>query len=150
MTKPSRRAFMRGMATAVPAAAALSGFNATAAPMRKKVKITDVKMMLAKTTVNPTNLIKIETDSGLTGIGEAYWGRGVKDVVLGYFREMLIGEDPLDVDRHYHTMLRRWAGAGGIGGVTVTAASGVEIALWDLAGKILDVPVVKLLGGQYR
>jgi L-alanine-DL-glutamate epimerase-like enolase superfamily enzyme len=138
------------MTAAVPAAATLSAFSAQAAPMRKKVKITDVKMMLAKTNVNPTNWIKIETDAGLYGIGEAYWGRGVKDIVLGYFREMLIGEDPLDVDRHYHTMLRHWAGAGGIAGVTVTAASGVEIALWDLAGKILGVPVVKLLGGQFR
>ena len=110
MAKFNRRKFLRGMSAAVPAAAVLPGFQALASPLRKKVKITDVKMMLAKTTVNPTNLIKIETDSGLSGIGEAYWGRGVKDVVLGYFRELLIGEDPLDVDRHFHTMLRRWAG----------------------------------------
>jgi L-alanine-DL-glutamate epimerase-like enolase superfamily enzyme len=150
MSRSNRRSFLKGVAAAVPAAATLSGYHALAASERKKVKITDVKMMLAKTNVNPTNWIKIETDSGLYGIGEAYWGRGVKDVVLGYFRELLIGEDPLDVDRHYHTMLRRWAGAGAIAGVTVTAASGVEIALWDLAGKILGVPVVKLLGGQFR
>ena len=150
MTQHNRRNFLKGVAAAVPAAATLSAFEAKAAPLRKKVKITDVKMMLGKTNVNPANWIKIETDAGLYGIGEAYWGRGVKDVVLGYFRELLIGDDPLDVDRHYHTMLRRWAGAGAIGGVTVTAASGVEIALWDLAGKILGVPVVKLLGGQFR
>ncbi len=150
MAFSNRRNFLRGLAAAASGAATLSSFQAQAAPLRKKVKITDVKMMLARTVANPTNLIKIETDAGISGIGEAYWGRGVKDVVLGYFREMLIGEDPLDVDRHYHTMLRRYAGAGGIAGVTVTAASGVESALWDLAGKILVVPVVKLLGGQYR
>ncbi len=150
MAQTNRRNFLRGVAAAVPAAATLSNFHAQAAPMRKKVKITDVKMMLGKTNANPTNWIKIESDAGLYGIGEAYWGRGVKDVVLGYFREAMIGEDPLDVDRLYNTMLRRWAGAGAIAGVTVTAASGIEIALWDLAGKILEVPVVKILGGQYR
>lgn len=150
MSNNNRRSFLKGVAAAVPVATALSSFEAMAAPERKKVKITDIKMMLGKTNVNPTNWIKIETDSGLYGTGEAYWGRGVKDLVLGYFRELLIGEDPLDVDRHYHTMLRKWAGAGGIGGATVTAASGVEIALWDLAGKILGAPVVKLLGGQFR
>ena len=47
-------------------------------------------------------------------------------------------------------MLRSTGGAGSQAGVTVTAISGVEIALWDLAGKILGVPVCKLLGGQYR
>ena len=150
MAEANRRKFLRGVAATVPVAAALSNFRAQAVPLRKKVKITDVKMMLGKTTANPTNWIKIESDAGLSGIGEAYWGRGVKDVVLGYFREMLIGEDPLDVDRHFHTMLRRLGGAGAIAGVTVTAASGVEIALWDLAGKILGVPAVKLLGGKFR
>ena len=149
MSRASRRGFLKSLLPGVPAAATLSNYPAWATPMRKKVKITDVKVMFARTNVD-SNFVKIETDSGLAGIGEAYWGRGVKDIILGYFRELMIGEDPLDVDRLYNKMLRRWGGAGAIAGVTVTAASGVEIALWDLAGKILDVPVVKLLGGQYR
>ena len=44
----------------------------------------------------------------------------------------------------------RSAGAGAIGGVTVTAASGLEIALFDLAGRLLDAPVANLLGGKFR
>ena len=47
-------------------------------------------------------------------------------------------------------MLMRSGGAGAIGGVTVTAASGIEIALWDLAGRILETPVCNLLGGRFR
>jgi L-alanine-DL-glutamate epimerase-like enolase superfamily enzyme len=47
-------------------------------------------------------------------------------------------------------MLMRSAGAGAIAGVTVTAASGIEIALWDLAGRILETPVCNLLGGRFR
>ncbi len=149
MVNSNRRHFLKGFAGAMPAAAALSGFHALAASNRKKVKITNVKAMVARTNVD-SNFVKVETDAGITGIGEAYWGRGVKDVILGYFRDPMIGEDPLDVERLYNKMLGRWGGAGAIAGVTVTAASGVEIALWDLAGKILGGPVVKLLGGQYR
>jgi L-alanine-DL-glutamate epimerase-like enolase superfamily enzyme len=71
-------------------------------------------------------------------------------MVLGTLRNLVIGEDPLDVERLYSKMIRYTGGMGSIAGVTVTAISGVEIALWDLAGKILNVPVCKLLGGQYR
>ena len=48
------------------------------------------------------NLIKIETDSGLYGIGEAYWGWGVKDLVLNKMKPIVVGEDPLNVDKLYH------------------------------------------------
>ena len=75
------------------------------------------------------NLVKIETDAGVYGIGEAYWGFGVKDFILQQLKPLLIGEDPLNVDRLYTHMLMRSAGQGAIGGITVTAASGVEIAL---------------------
>ena len=92
----------------------------------------------------------METDSGVTGIGEAYWGRGVKDVMLGYLRQTVVGEDPLNIEPLCTKMTSFTAGAGSEAGLTVTAISGVEIALWDLAGKMLNAPVCKLLGGQYR
>ncbi len=95
-------------------------------------------------------LVKVETDVGIAGIGESYWGRGIKEIILGYLREAVLGEDPLDIDRLYTKMIQSTGGAGSIAGVTVTAISGVEIALWDLAGKLLGVPACKLLGGQYR
>ena len=104
--------------------------------LRGKVKITDVKCMIVRGTWD-WNLIKIETDSGLYGIGEAYWGWGVKDLVINKLRPIVLGEDPLNVDKLYTKMLMESAGAGAIAGVTVTAASGIEIALWDLAGRIL-------------
>src|SRR5271165_5270173 len=121
-----------------------------AAAQRGKVKITDVKCMIVRGTWD-WNLIRIETDQpGLYGIGEAYWGPGVKDLVLNQLAQHIIGEDPLNVDRLYTKMLMRSAGAGAIAGVTVTAASGIEIALWDLAGRILETPVCNLLGGRFR
>jgi L-alanine-DL-glutamate epimerase-like enolase superfamily enzyme len=149
MQLTARRNFLKGVAAAVPASAFLSGYRAMAAPLQKKVKITDVKVMFVQAHTQ-TNFVKIETDAGVTGIGEAYWGRGVKDVILGYFRDLVIGEDPLNIEPLFTKMLAREGGAGAQGGVTVTAASGVEIALWDLAGKLLGVPVCQLLGGKYR
>ena len=120
-----------------------------AADLRKKVKITDVKCMLVRGTWD-WNLIRIETDSDLYGIGEAYWGWGVKDLVVNKMKGILVGEDPLNVDKLYTKMLMESAGAGAIGGATVTAASGIEIALWDLAGRILQTPACNLLGGRFR
>src|SRR5437764_7158674 len=120
-----------------------------AAALANKVKITDVKLMIVRGTWDWT-LIKVETDSGLNGIGEAYWGWGVKDLVLNKLKPIMVGEDPLNVDKLYTKMLMQSAGAGAIAGVTVTAASGIEIALWDLCGRILETPVCNLLGGRFR
>jgi len=131
-------------------AAALSpAFLAWSEPLKHKVKITDMKVMLVRGAFD-WPMVKIETDAGVTGIGESYWGHGVKDIMLGYLRPLILGEDPLDVERLYTKMVTRTGGAGSIAGATVTAISGVEIALWDVVGKLLGVPVVKLLGGQYR
>src|SRR6476646_6918840 len=124
-------------------------YQGAAAALRKKVKITGVKFMIVRGTWD-WNLIKIETDSGLYGIGEAYWGWGVKDMVLNKLAPIIVGEDPLNVDKLYTKMLMQSAGAGAIAGVTMTAASGIEIALWDLCGRILQTPVCNLLGGRFR
>src|SRR6202161_103205 len=124
-------------------------YQRLAAALRKKVRITGVKCMIVRGTWD-WNLIKIETDSGLYGIGEAYWGWGVKDLVVNKMAPIVKGEDPLNVDKLYTKLLMESAGAGAIGGVTITAASGIEIALWDLCGRILETPVCNLLGGRFR
>ncbi|MCU1262085.1 MAG: Mandelate racemase/muconate lactonizing enzyme C-terminal domain protein, partial [Bryobacterales bacterium] len=142
----NRREFFQTAGAATFAAAPIQRL---ASALRKKVKITDVKCMIVRGTWD-WNLIKVETDSGLYGIGEAYWGWGVKDLVLNKLKPIILGEDPLNVDKLYTKMLMESAGAGAIGGTTVTAASGIEIALWDLCGRILETPVCNLLGGRFR
>lgn len=144
----SRRRFLQSAACAAAGAATLP-LHTLAAPLKNKVKITDVKCMIVRGTWD-WNLIRVETDAGISGLGEAYWGPGVKDLVIKQLKPLIIGEDPLNVDKLYTKMLMRSAGAGAIGGVTVTAASGIEIALWDLAGRILQTPAVNLLGGKFR
>jgi galactonate dehydratase len=86
------------------------------------------------------------------GLGECYPSApaaGIHQTVLN-LEDQLIGEDPRDVERLYEK-LRRWnIFTGGQGGATVTAISGIEMALWDLAGKLQGVPVYRLLGGAFR
>ncbi len=143
----NRRTFLKSAAGLT--AAGLMPLHGYARQHKGKIKITDVKCMIVRGTWD-WNLIKVETDSGLYGIGEAYWGWGVKDLVLNKLRPIVQGEDPLNVDKLYTKMLMESAGAGAIAGVTVTAASGIEIALWDLAGRILQTPTCNLLGGRFR
>src|SRR5436190_8618202 len=122
----NRRDFIK---SAVGAASLFAGpYQRLASAFQKKIKITDVKMMIVRGTWD-WNLIKVETDSGLYGIGEAYWGPGVKDLVITQMKPLIVGEDPLNVDKLYTKMLMRSGGAGAIAGATVSAASGIEIAL---------------------
>src|ERR1700693_2021652 len=107
----NRRQFIQ---TAVTGAALFPApYQKLAAALRKKVKITDVKCMIVRGTWD-WNLIKIETDSGLYGIGEAYWGWGVKDLVVNKMAPIVKGEDPLNVDKLYTKLLMQSAGAGAI------------------------------------
>ncbi|MFQ6095369.1 MAG: mandelate racemase/muconate lactonizing enzyme family protein [Candidatus Bathyarchaeia archaeon] len=96
-------------------------------------------------------LVKVYTDEGITGIGEACWGQGVKDIIRSQkMKSILVGQDPLDVNRLLTRMIETMSGEGSQAGSVVTAISGIELALWDLAGKALGVPVYRLLGGKYR
>ena len=117
----------------------------SAAQDRKKVKITDVKVMLVQC-MRISPLIKIETDAGIYGIGEAHHdvhGYGVKDVVLNRLRDVLIGEDPLDIERLTNRMMQRVSSIGGNAGIAVHAVTGVEIALWDLLERCLVFPCIR-------
>ena len=143
-----RRTFLAAAAGSAGASFA-APWQAKAAALTRKVKITDVKVMIIRGTWD-WNLIRIDTDAGVSGIGEAYWGPGVKDMILNRFKEQLIGEDPLNVVKLYTKLLFLNGGYGATGGVTMHAASGVEIGLWDLAGRLLGTPVCNLLGGRFR
>jgi L-alanine-DL-glutamate epimerase-like enolase superfamily enzyme len=146
----NRREFLKALAAGTAGAFLLAEpYRSLAESFHRKIKITDVKCMIVRGTWD-WNLVKIETDAGISGIGEAYWGPGVKDLILKQFKPLIVGEDPMNVDKLYTKILMRSAGAGAIGGVTVSAASGIEIALWDLAGRILETPVCNLLGGRFR
>jgi gluconate/galactonate dehydratase len=111
-------------------------------------EITDVQTMRVDGNFTFT-LVRVYTDQGVYGTGEAYWGDGVVDLIHRA-GEMLVGETPCDVDRLHHEMVEGLSAQGSIAGTAVTAISGLEIALNDLAGKLLGVPAYQLLGGKYR
>ena len=93
-------------------------------------------------------LVQVETDAGITGLGEAHWGAGVRDAIR-YIRKYVIGEDARDVDRLWRKMYNVTSGAPWSGAV-LCAANGIEMALLDAVGKRYDVPMYQLLGGRYR
>ena len=141
-----RRRFLTACA-GLAGASALAPFRAMAAPERGKVKITDIKVMMMQGPRTYT-LVKVETDAGLYGIGEGYGspGVGVKEGVLE-LRPYFIGKDPLDIEALYLGLGQRVDGSAHM---LLRAISGIEPALWDLAGKILNVPAATLLGGKFR
>lgn len=148
-----RRTFLKTLGAAIPASVCVPYLNVASAQERGRVKITDVKVMRLRMSSHTMPLVKIETDAGVYGLGECHHdvtGLGAKDVVLNAFRQMLIGQDPFDIERLTSQMMFRVSYLGGNGGIGIHAVTGVETALWDLTGKLLGMPVRKILsGGAY-
>lgn len=93
--------------------------------------------------------IKINTDEGISGWGELVSGTKTETVVAGV-KEMcskLIGKNPFEIERIWQRLHRSFFRGGPING---TAISGIEMALWDIKGKALNLPVYELLGGAVR
>jgi L-alanine-DL-glutamate epimerase-like enolase superfamily enzyme len=148
----SRRQFLGLAAGAALGTGFLGRYHELAAAEVNHAKIRDVQVMLMQGGRTYT-LIKVTADDGLYGIAEAYGspGVGVKEQVLN-LREWLIGKDPLQIDTLYTLMGDRSPSLSGTrtdGSAhnLIRAVSGIEMALWDLAGKILNTPTTTLLGG---
>ena len=109
------------------------------------MKITDVKA-LTLSGYKQWNYVRIETDEGLTGLGEAHPGAGIADIIL-QFRDTLVGADPRNIEPLYNRLIGSVRNRSAMG---LSAIGGIETALWDLLGKSLGVPIYQLLGGQYR
>lgn len=112
------------------------------------MKIVDVKTAAVQANFEWIH-VRVYTDEGLVGLGECYWGAGV-ETIARHLRNIIVGEDPQNIDYLYQKMIRVMAGAHSQAGATIAAISGVELALWDLKGKILNTPIYNLLGGRYR
>jgi len=112
----------------------------------RRVEITNIETMRLAGNFN-WGIVKVETDAGVYGIGETYRApRGLLEFAEGLIVD-LEGENPLDVTRLLAMLNQNYTGCGRIG---QGAFTGIEMALWDLKGKLLDVPVYELLGGKFR
>ena len=114
------------------------------------MKVTDVKCIIADCFRTNWAFVKVYTDEGIDGVGEAtleYKEKALAGAVE-HIRDYLIGKDPTRIEEHFQTVYRDayWRG----GPVLMSALSAVEIALWDILGKSLGKPVYALLGGKMR
>ena len=140
----TRRDLLR-LAVALPAGSYLARYRALAAPYRGKVKITSIRAMGIKTAAGNC-LIRIDTDAGLSGYGEAGATGAMARARIETMKPLLLGKDPLAIEQHFfnmtslmHTYMAH-----------IPTISGIDIALWDLAGRITGLPVCVLLGGPFR
>jgi len=87
-------------------------------------------------------LVKITSDEGITGWGEAYGApQGIAKIVETHFKDRLVGTDPFRIEYHWHAaQVKKGIPAGALGGV--------DVALWDLKARALNVPLYELLGGK--
>jgi galactonate dehydratase len=114
------------------------------------MKVTDIRTYICHAYRTNLVFVKVYTDEGLTGVGEStleYRELTVVQAILELKRDLL-GKDPHNIEKFIHDAYRDayWRG----GPVLMSALAGVEMALWDIKGKALNVPVYQLFGGQCR
>jgi len=137
-------------AMALPVLRLFAPLNALAQAARGMTKITAIKALQLK---DAPTLIRIDTDAGVSGYGECGTdGNTARSVIRAYNgggrlpHLGLIGKDPLAIQVHFHNMFYAYEQRGR----AMRTLSGIDMALWDLAGKLLGLPVSKLLGGNFR
>ena len=112
------------------------------------MKITDIKTFVVDCFRTNWAFVKVYTDEGIDGVGEAtleYKEHALCGAVE-HIKDVLVGKDPTNIEQIVHDLYRDsyWR----CGPVLMSAISAVEVALWDILGKSLNVPVYKLLGGK--
>ncbi len=146
----TRRDVLRTMsgAAALSAGSILLGNNsAIAAPSESDLRIAEVKSYI----MDDATFVRVTSDSGVSGWGECDSGlRHVADAFIHTeHAPHVIGKDPFDNEPIYDQMFYR-AHDYGPGGALSNSIAGIDIAIWDLKARILDVPLYRLLGGMYR
>ena len=140
----NRRDFLR-LAVTLPAGSFFARYHALAAPNQNKVKITNIRAM-ALQNIAGNCLIRVDTDAGLSGYGEAGASGPMARARIEIMKPLLVGKDPLTIEVHFHnmtTLMHTYM-------AHIPTISGIDIALWDIAGKITGLPVSTLLGGPFR
>jgi galactonate dehydratase len=154
MTNGTRRHFLSAGTAALASGLSLPNLsaaiqNTTSPYQRPKLKITDVRTAMVAVH-GPQAHVRIYSDQGLIGLGESTDAAEGTPTLIRSFRPFLIGKDPLNIDAIWEELRRSGIFSGAQGGQYVTALSGLEIALWDLAGKALGLPIYQLMGGKFR
>ncbi|HLH04235.1 MAG TPA: mandelate racemase/muconate lactonizing enzyme family protein [Bryobacteraceae bacterium] len=154
MRQQNRRSFLKQTAGAMGGALTLPALSraieeSTSPYQRPKLQITDIRTAEVMVHGLQTH-VRIYTNQGLIGEGESTDAAVGTAALVRSFRRFLIGKDPLNVDALWERLRTAGIFAGAQGGQYITALTGVEIALWDLVGKALHLPIYQLLGGKFR
>ena len=157
-TRPSRRQFLRQTALGGLALTGLAGLSiedslaqttsrVSRAGALSDLRITDLRYTTISNGTGATNarnvVIRIDTNQGIHGLGEVRDGADARFAL--FLKSRLLGLNPCNVEMVFK-IIKQFGGHGRMGG----GVSGVEMAMWDLAGKAFNVPVWALLGGRYR
>ena len=150
MNANNRRSFFKSAGAGLAGVLSLRGLSAavqesTSPYRRPKLKITDVRTAFVQ-----GMHVRIYTDQGLIGEGEAVDAVSGGAPIVAGFRNFLVGQDPLNVEAIWERIRTNGIFGGAQAGQFVTALTAVEIALWDLTGKALGLPIYQLLGGRMR
>jgi D-galactarolactone cycloisomerase len=131
------------------------------------MQITDVKTVRLRATIptegqvfsrsgvrntRSTTLVRVETDEGISGIGSCSGNGELIEVIVGrVLKPLLVGMDPTEIDEIWdRAYVRGGHKEFGTRGIGVVALSGIDVALWDILGKVRGVPLYQLLGGKCR
>jgi L-alanine-DL-glutamate epimerase-like enolase superfamily enzyme len=136
-----RRDLLR-TALALPLGGVLAPLEKMTAADMGKVKITEIKIRPSGSHTQ----VRIDTDAGISGMGESGVTFPMMRAWMDIYKPLLVGQDPLAIGYHWHrttTLMHTYMSR-------IPAMSGIDMALWDLAGRLLNVPVYKLLGGPFR
>src|SRR6187399_2573793 len=127
-----------------------TAFNADRALMDPKDSIKITRLEIIPVHTCRTVFVKMHTDAGVIGIGEGTVEGRIPTMVTAIqeLEKYLVGKDPRLVQHHWQAMYRHAFYRGGI--ILTSALSAVDIAMWDIKGKLLGVPVYELLGGATR
>jgi len=115
------------------------------------IEITDLKTWIVHTSGTNRVFVKLYTNEGVTGLGEGllYHKEHTLQAAIEDHRDLLIGQNPTRIEFLWQAMYR-WPRWRSVGPVLNASLSAVEIALWDIMGKLLDAPIYQLLGGACR
>lgn len=101
------------------------------------------------TSVRQSCLVEVIAEDGTSGWGECFGPARLNAAIVGAFRPLLVGQDAVATERHWQTIYNTFRDQGQKG-LTITALSGVDIALWDLKGRLWGQPIHRLMGGPLR
>jgi L-alanine-DL-glutamate epimerase-like enolase superfamily enzyme len=113
----------------------------------------NVRLAIGRAVKRDAVLVKVETDEGITGWGEAHHGRApgaIARLLQTTMSELAVGMDALDVNGVWDRVYRMQLASHGMGAAAAMALSGIDIALWDIRGKACGWPLYRLLGGGRR